>query len=125
MLSKHTKLLAGSAFVQPALEGHLIGRYERLCLHVHARHYSRLPPTGIALLQISCQSDSTKEKVDTSRQVTRPLQSTEEERQQRPGKHQILNVAEKDLEGNADSAHPAACLLALSHRRQSCLSLQA
>lgn len=50
-------------------------------------------------LQIICQSESTQEKASTPPKVTRPLQSTEEERRQRPGKHQILNVAERDLEG--------------------------
>lgn len=68
------------------------------------------------LLQISCQSESTKDKVRTASQVTRPLQSTEEERQQRPGKHQILNVAEKDLEGDIQTAPSAACTLDLSRK---------
>lgn len=49
--------------------------------------------------KISCQSESTQEKPSTAPKVTRPLQSTEEERQQRPGKHQILNIAESDLAG--------------------------
>lgn len=51
-------------------------------------------------LQIRCRSESTQEKTEAPIHVTKPLQSTDEERQRPASKHQILNVAESDLEGD-------------------------
>ena len=49
-------------------------------------------------LQVRCYSESSDNKPSTDTKF-RGLQSTQEEREQRPGKHEILNVAEHDLEG--------------------------
>lgn len=45
--------------------------------------------------KVRCYSESTDEKP----KLLNRLQSTQEERDQRPGKHEILNVAEHDLQG--------------------------
>ncbi len=49
-------------------------------------------------MQVRCYSESSDNKPTTDTKF-RGLQSTEEERAQRPSKHEILNVAEHDLEG--------------------------
>lgn len=48
--------------------------------------------------KVRCYSESSDNKPSTDTKF-RGLQSTQEEREQRPGKHEILNVAEHDLEG--------------------------
>ncbi len=50
-------------------------------------------------MQVRCYSENSDNKPSTDAKF-RGLQSTQEERDQRPGKHEILNVAEHDLEGN-------------------------
>lgn len=49
-------------------------------------------------MQVRCYSENSDNKPSTDTKF-RGLQSTQEERDQRPGKHEILNVAEHDLEG--------------------------
>ncbi|DBA69075.1 TPA: hypothetical protein ACH3X2_013235 [Trebouxia sp. C0005] len=48
--------------------------------------------------KVRCYSENSDNKPSTDTKF-RGLQSTQEERDQRPGKHEILNVAEHDLEG--------------------------
>lgn len=58
--------------------------------------------------QVRCYSETSDDRSSTDTKFRR-LQLTQEEREQRSGKHEILNVAEHDLEGSFSALYAASC----------------